>query len=84
MAKKFACFMREESSALEGNRNGDRTPISLAWDIYSSPHQLLEMKGRCPIKPPPPDIPIGKERKDAPHTGEVIQGLDKICEHQLL
>ncbi|XP_026095350.1 putative ATP-dependent RNA helicase TDRD12 [Carassius auratus] len=68
VAKKFACFMREESSALEGNRNGDRTPISLAWDIYSSPHQLLEMKGRCPIKPPPPDIPIGKERKDAPHT----------------
>ncbi|XP_059402519.1 putative ATP-dependent RNA helicase TDRD12 [Carassius carassius] len=68
VAKKFACFMREESSALEGNRNGDRTPISLAWDIYSSPHQLLEMKGRCPIKPPPPDIPIRKERKDGPQT----------------
>ncbi|XP_016112387.1 putative ATP-dependent RNA helicase TDRD12 [Sinocyclocheilus grahami] len=68
VAKKFACFVSEKSSALEGNMNGDRAPISLAWDIYSSPHQLLEMKGRCPVKAPPSDILIRKERKDDPQT----------------
>ncbi|KAL1247878.1 hypothetical protein QQF64_023254 [Cirrhinus molitorella] len=68
VAKKFACFMSEKSSALEGNRNGDCAPVSLAWDIYSSPHQLLEMKGRCPVKAPPPDILLRKERKDDPQT----------------
>uniref|UniRef100_A0A672JZK0 RNA helicase n=1 Tax=Sinocyclocheilus grahami TaxID=75366 RepID=A0A672JZK0_SINGR len=69
VAKKFACFLKEESSALEGNRNGDRAPISLAWDIYSSPHQLLEMKGCCPVKPPPFSILTRKEQKDDPRTG---------------
>ncbi|XP_016427110.1 putative ATP-dependent RNA helicase TDRD12, partial [Sinocyclocheilus rhinocerous] len=68
VAKKFACFLKEESSALEGNRNGDRAPISLAWDIYSSPHQLLEMKGCCPVKPPPFSILTRKEQKDDPRT----------------
>ncbi|XP_016342148.1 putative ATP-dependent RNA helicase TDRD12, partial [Sinocyclocheilus anshuiensis] len=68
VAKKFACFVSEKSSALEENRNGDRAPISLAWDIYSSPNQLLEMKGRCPVKAPPSDILIRKERKDDPQT----------------
>lgn len=77
--------MKETSSALEGNRNGDHAPISLAWDIYSSPHQLLEMKGFCPVKPPPFAILTIKEQKDDPQTGhanewmnEDIQGLDKI------
>uniref|UniRef100_A0A671NWU2 RNA helicase n=1 Tax=Sinocyclocheilus anshuiensis TaxID=1608454 RepID=A0A671NWU2_9TELE len=69
VVKKFACFLKEESSALEGNRNGDRAPISLAWDIYSSPHQLLEMKGCCPVKPPPFSILTRKEQKDDPRTG---------------
>ncbi|XP_073687782.1 putative ATP-dependent RNA helicase TDRD12 [Garra rufa] len=68
VAKKFACFMSEKSSAPEANRNGDRAPVSLAWDIYSSPHQLLEMKGCCPVKAPPPDILIRKEQRDDPQT----------------
>ncbi|KAF4095368.1 putative ATP-dependent RNA helicase TDRD12 isoform X3 [Onychostoma macrolepis] len=78
VAKKFACFMKEKSSALEGNRNGDRAPISLAWDIYSSPHQLLEMKGCCPIKPPPFSILTRKEQKDDPQTeSEEVSHLKK-------
>uniref|UniRef100_A0A671P0N1 RNA helicase n=1 Tax=Sinocyclocheilus anshuiensis TaxID=1608454 RepID=A0A671P0N1_9TELE len=72
VVKKFACFLKEESSALEGNRNGDRAPISLAWDIYSSPHQLLEMKGCCPVKPPPFSILTRKEQKDDPRTGHFL------------
>uniref|UniRef100_A0A671RUS0 RNA helicase n=1 Tax=Sinocyclocheilus anshuiensis TaxID=1608454 RepID=A0A671RUS0_9TELE len=76
VAKKFACFVSEKSSALEENRNGDRAPISLAWDIYSSPNQLLEMKGRCPVKAPPSDILIRKERKDDPQTGQCV----RVCQ----
>uniref|UniRef100_A0A8C1IYS3 RNA helicase n=1 Tax=Cyprinus carpio TaxID=7962 RepID=A0A8C1IYS3_CYPCA len=68
VAKKFACFINDKSSVMGGNRNGDRAPVSLAWDIYSSPHQLLEMKGRCPVKPPPPDIFSRMERDDDPQT----------------
>lgn len=73
VAKKFACFISEKSSVPEGTRNGDRAPVSLAWDIYSSPHQLLEMKGCCPVKAPPLDILHRKERKDDLHplTGQV-------------
>ncbi|XP_051739490.1 putative ATP-dependent RNA helicase TDRD12 isoform X1 [Ctenopharyngodon idella] len=67
VAKKFACFISEKSSVPEGTRNGDRAPVSLAWDIYSSPHQLLEMKGCCPVKAPPLDILHRKERKDDLH-----------------
>ncbi|XP_043083443.1 putative ATP-dependent RNA helicase TDRD12 [Puntigrus tetrazona] len=59
VAKKFACFVKERSNALK-----DRAPVSLAWDIYSSPHQLLEMKGRCPVKPPPFSILSRTEQKE--------------------
>ncbi|RXN03533.1 ATP-dependent RNA helicase TDRD12 [Labeo rohita] len=72
VAKKFACFMSEKSSTLKGNRNGDRAPVSLAWDIYSSPQQLLEMKGCCPVKAPPPDILIRKEQNDDPQDQETV------------
>lgn len=67
VAKKFACFMSERSSVPEGSGNGDRAPVSLAWDIYSSPQKLLEMKGCCPVKAAPADIPHRKERSDDPH-----------------
>ncbi len=77
VAKKFACFMKEKSNVLEGNRNGDRSPISLAWDIYSSPHQLLEMKGCCPVKPPPFSILTRKEQKDDPPTGHANERMKK-------
>nr|XP_055047822.1 putative ATP-dependent RNA helicase TDRD12 [Misgurnus anguillicaudatus] len=66
VVKKFACFWNEKSSTME--RDGDRAPVSLAWDIYSSPHQLLEMNGCCPVKAPPTDIFITEERKEEPQT----------------
>ncbi|KAK7116981.1 hypothetical protein R3I94_022497 [Phoxinus phoxinus] len=72
VAKKFACFVSEKSSVPDGNRNGDRVPVSLAWDIYSSLQKLLEMKGCCPVKAsPPPDIPQNPhrtEQRDDPQT----------------
>nr|AUD07760.1 tudor-containing protein 12 [Danio rerio] len=64
VAKKFACFV----SDADGSRSTDRAPVSLAWDIYSSPHQLLEMKGCCPLRAPPPDTPTRKQRTDHTHT----------------
>ncbi|KAI7811614.1 putative ATP-dependent RNA helicase TDRD12-like [Triplophysa rosa] len=66
VVKKFACFWNETYSSVEGD--GDRVPVRLAWDIYSSPHQLLEMKGCCPVKAPPADIFARKEKKEGPQT----------------
>ncbi|XP_056595160.1 putative ATP-dependent RNA helicase TDRD12 [Triplophysa dalaica] len=66
VVKKFACFWSETSSSEEGD--GDRAPVRLAWDIYSSPHQLLEMKGCCPVKAPPAVIYARKEKKEGPQT----------------
>ncbi|XP_051975326.1 putative ATP-dependent RNA helicase TDRD12 [Xyrauchen texanus] len=77
VVKKFACFLSEKSSAGKGNMNGDRFPVSLAWDIYSSPYQLLEMNGCCPVKTPPPDILIRKDRKDEPHL-EMVQQKPQV------
>ncbi|XP_051545297.1 putative ATP-dependent RNA helicase TDRD12 [Myxocyprinus asiaticus] len=73
VVKKFACFMSEKSSAGEGSMSGDHFPVSLAWDIYSSPYQLLEMNGCCPVKAPPPDILIRKEWKDEPQTRDDLK-----------
>ncbi|XP_039512759.1 putative ATP-dependent RNA helicase TDRD12 [Pimephales promelas] len=65
VAKKFACFVSEKSSVPDGNRNGDRVPVSLAWDIYSRPQELLEMKGCCPVKASPaPEIPQNPQRTE--------------------
>ncbi|CAM4735408.1 unnamed protein product [Leuciscus chuanchicus] len=86
VAKKFACFVSEKSSVPDGNRNGDRVPVSLAWDIYSSPQKLLEMKGCCPVKASPtPDIPQNPhrtERTDEPPQTESEQQKPQVSEEE--
>lgn len=76
VVKKFACFWSETSSRAEGD--GDCTPVSLAWDIYSSPHQILEMNGCCPVKAPPADIFARKEKKEGPQTGQSFSSVWKM------
>ncbi|XP_072527941.1 putative ATP-dependent RNA helicase TDRD12 isoform X2 [Salminus brasiliensis] len=48
VVKKFACFSSEK--AIKEEQNVDRSPVSLAWDIFSSPQQILEMNGCCTVR----------------------------------
>ncbi|TRY85802.1 hypothetical protein DNTS_011854, partial [Danionella cerebrum] len=49
VAKKFGYFVSEAGGGDEVEAAA-HTPVSLAWDIYSSPQKLLEMKGCCPLR----------------------------------
>ncbi|MCJ8736009.1 hypothetical protein PDJAM_G00254050 [Pangasius djambal] len=63
VVKKFACFSSEKAL---GDQSGcvDRSPVSLAWDIFSSPQHILKMNGCCTVKSAPSHFLIRKSKKD--------------------
>ncbi|XP_066525360.1 putative ATP-dependent RNA helicase TDRD12 isoform X2 [Hoplias malabaricus] len=56
VVKKFACFSSEKAVIGEMSSFVDRSPISLSWDIFSSPQQILEINGCCTVRSLPPHI----------------------------
>ncbi|XP_034163027.2 putative ATP-dependent RNA helicase TDRD12 isoform X1 [Pangasianodon hypophthalmus] len=63
VVKKFACFL---SARALGDQSGcvDRSPVSLAWDIFSSPQHILKMNGCCTVKSAPSHFLTRKSKKD--------------------
>ncbi|KAK3526224.1 hypothetical protein QTP70_017778, partial [Hemibagrus guttatus] len=63
VVKKFACFSSEKSL---GVQNGfvDRSPVSLAWDIFSSPQHILKMNGCCTLRSAPSHFLTRKNERD--------------------
>ncbi|KAI4902699.1 hypothetical protein NFI96_028973 [Prochilodus magdalenae] len=56
VVKKFACFKSERAIMEDKSGSIDRSPVSLAWDIFSSPQQILEMNGCCTVRTAPPHV----------------------------
>ncbi|XP_053496879.1 putative ATP-dependent RNA helicase TDRD12 [Ictalurus furcatus] len=63
VVKKFACCKSEKSL---GYQSGcvDRSPVCLAWDIYSSPQHILKMNGCCTVRSAPSHFLTRKSEKD--------------------
>uniref|UniRef100_W5L317 RNA helicase n=1 Tax=Astyanax mexicanus TaxID=7994 RepID=W5L317_ASTMX len=50
VVKKFACYSSEKAITEEQNESLDRSLVSLAWDMFSRPQQILEMNGCCTVR----------------------------------
>uniref|UniRef100_A0A3B4E274 RNA helicase n=1 Tax=Pygocentrus nattereri TaxID=42514 RepID=A0A3B4E274_PYGNA len=50
VVKKFACFSSEKAVIEDQSDSVDWSPVSLAWDIFSSPQQILAMNGCCTVR----------------------------------
>ncbi|KAL7867851.1 hypothetical protein SRHO_G00092350 [Serrasalmus rhombeus] len=50
VVKKFACFSSEKAIIEDQSDSVDWSPVSLAWDIFSSPQQILAMNGCCTVR----------------------------------
>ncbi|XP_062857583.1 putative ATP-dependent RNA helicase TDRD12 [Trichomycterus rosablanca] len=63
VVKRFACFSSEKD-LVEQSGCVDRSPVSLAWDIFSSPNQILQMNGCCTVRPYQPHFLSGQSKRN--------------------
>ncbi|KAG9280909.1 putative ATP-dependent RNA helicase TDRD12 isoform X1 [Astyanax mexicanus] len=61
VVKKFACYSSEKAITEEQNESLDRSLVSLAWDMFSRPQQILEMNGCCTVRSHFPRVVPKKE-----------------------
>lgn len=63
MVKKFACCSSEKALWDQSGCVG-HSPVSLAWDIFSSPEHIFRINGCCTVRSAPSHFLTRKSEKD--------------------
>uniref|UniRef100_A0AAR2LIF5 RNA helicase n=1 Tax=Pygocentrus nattereri TaxID=42514 RepID=A0AAR2LIF5_PYGNA len=71
VVKKFACFSSEKAVIEDQSDSVDWSPVSLAWDIFSSPQQILAMNGCCTVRSASSHLSL---RNQMPKTSWLVPG----------